>query len=180
MKKIFLISVLCCIVTCFNAYSEENKNTEISVDKARSLYSLLENLEGQKSLFPEETDAQKLYELIDDKYKTEQIKLSEDESEITLQANVHLAVFKKSTVIRIFVWMYPKATVSKEECLSLLNDWNKDNIFQTAYLNGDKFELQYHLSFKGGIHADNLNDTLAWFYSMIYGFWEFMNKKGML
>ena len=77
MKKILLI-ILCIFASFLPVFSD----TEMTVEQARSLYSLLENIEGQKSLFPEEVSVQNLYNLLEEKYKTEKLIVSKDGNEM--------------------------------------------------------------------------------------------------
>ena len=68
MKRLFGIFIIFSLMFSF-LYSQtsnensSNSSTTMTVDQAREMYTLLENLKGQKSLFPEEISAENLITL---------------------------------------------------------------------------------------------------------------------
>ncbi|MBQ6028276.1 MAG: SEL1-like repeat protein [Treponema sp.] len=139
---------------------------EMSVGQARELYSFLENIQEQKSLFAEEVDAETLKGLLTE----ERIKKIES---VDIEKN--MIVFKNSVCIcvdpiRKFIYFTSYATpgkkISDQEGIFLANDWNQNKIFSIVCWEKGLFRIEYYIPFNGGIHADNLNAALDWFISI--------------
>ena len=134
--------------------------------QARELYSFLENIQEQKSLFAEEVDAETLKGLLTE----ERIKKIES---VDIEKN--MIVFKNSVCIcvdpiRKFIYFTSYATpgkkISDQEGIFLANDWNQNKIFSIVCWEKGLFRIEYYIPFNGGIHADNLNAALDWFISI--------------
>lgn len=175
-KNIFFAGLLFFLCPCA-LLAESDSASELTSEQARGLYSLLENIEGQKSLFPEEVNANNLYELIDVKYKMEDVLIAEDNSSLILPGSILLTVYRKSAVISFEAFFSDYENFDSSKALRIVNEWNKEHVFSTASWRDTYFVLSYYMTFAGGVHADNLNETIDWFYAMYYGFGEFLVKE---
>lgn len=59
----------------------------------------------------------------------------------------------------------------------LLNTWNRDKVFTTAFSNGEFILLEYFLCTDGGINAENFNGTLEWLFPISYSFNDYLTEK---
>ena len=162
----------------FRPQSGENAG-EISIDKARALYSLLENINGQKSLFQEEVDIQNLKGLLNEKYSSREIRIDENEQRMTF-SGINIKVDSKRKIIVFYTFINPEREVSEEDAVRFCNKFNGDKIFLNTYWFDKTFGISYYLTYDGGIHADNFNSTISWFFSLTYDFMDSMTEANML
>ena len=177
MRKI-VMALLCalCVQGALCAQEAENTDGEMSVGQARALYSLLENLKEESSLFAEEVSPKNLYNLLSDDYKAHAA-LNEDTQELVINNAVVIRVQKERALLTFETYMNPPA-ISVAECEHIANEWTRNRIFSRAYYDDEVFYLDYFLCFDGGIHADNLNNTLDWFFTLASDFVSFMEQNG--
>lgn len=165
--RIFFVTVFfICAAFCFG---EDSKNTELSVDEARGLYSLLENIKSQKSLFPEEVSAANLKNLLKEDYAKGAV-LYDDKPYLL---NIHNCIFvsvRKNNLLSFITYVSSDPSLSADECIKIANDWNSESSFATVSFCEGEFWIQYFMSFNWGIHADNFNDTIEWILSTSYYF----------
>ncbi len=171
MKKISLFIFAIFLVPFFLS------SQEMTVEQARGLYSLLENIDEQKSLFPEEVKAASLLSLMDDTYKTDST-VPED-NRIVFANNANLYIEKNRSLLCFSAYIVPEKEMSEELCIQFANAWNKEKIFLIVCWDTDEkaFRLEYYLSYAGGIHADNLNASLSWFFELTYSFINYLNSN---
>ncbi len=164
------------IATASFLYSEENEKspTELSVEQARELYGVLENLKGQKSLFPEEVSAENLVTLLNEKYTSKDVKVSKEDNEIILANCILIKVLEKSGLITFDLFFENERGFSDAQLLKILNEFNSCTYLAFAYYSGSKIKLQYHMTYVGGIHADNFNETISWVFDVASEFYKFM------
>ena len=58
----------------------------------------------------------------------------------------------------------------------MLNDFNKVTSIAFLFYSNNKIRLQYHMTYLGGIHADNFNETISWFFDVASEFYRFMKN----
>ena len=146
----------------------------MSVDEARGLYSLLENIQEQKSLFPEEVTAKNLKALLKPEYEKEAVLYEKNPYALNL-FNCLFIEIKKNNLIGFDTYVSTEPSLTYEECTKLVNEWNNNHTFATVSYSGDDFYIQYYLTTKGGIHADNLNDTIEWVFACSFHFENYVN-----
>ena len=167
IKVLFLFTFL-----TFSAFAQES-GAELSVEQARGLYSLLENIEGQKSLFPEEVNAANLKVLIKPEYADVTILYEENPYALNIMNCVFIEVMKNN-LICFETYVSADSSLTLEECAKIANDWNNRHSFATVSFNQGEFYIQYYLSFSGGLHADNFNDTIEWVLASSFHFENYL------
>lgn len=70
--------------------------------------------------------------------------------------------------------------ISEAKAYKIVNDWNSDTVFATAFLWKERFRLEYFVSFEGGLSAENFNDTLHWLFSVASAFDEHLRSEGVI
>ena len=171
----------CCALPFSGVFAEEKNGDDgtVPVDKARALYSLLENMEGQKSLFPEEVDALSLKELLDEQNSALEVKVFEDTQNLGISfANVF--VYKKALALCFSTTVRPDKNLSESEYIRYANDWNCNHIFSRVFWKSDAYQIDYYATYKGGIHADNFNEMLGWFFENAVGFYKYLRADGIV
>ncbi len=176
MKKKY-IKIPFIIYICFQSflYCEEPKNTELSIEEARGLYSLLENIKGQNSLFPEEVNAENLKTLLKSDY-TNGVTLYEKNPYALNIFNCIFIEVKKNNLIGFETFVSTDSSQSTEECIKIANEWNNRHSFATVSFSENEFYIQYFMSFIGGIHADNFNYTIDWVLASSFHFENFLKE----
>lgn len=176
MKKKY-IKIPFIIYICFQSflYCEEPKNTELSIEEARGLYSLLENIKGQNSLFPEEVNAENLKTLLKSDY-TNGVTLYEKNPYALNIFNCIFIEVKKNNLIGFETFVSTDSSLNTEECIKIANEWNNRHSFATVSFSENEFYIQYFMSFIGGIHADNFNDTIDWVLASSFHFENFLKE----
>ena len=172
-KSAFLFCVICCMCMCTPFWAEGE--AELSADKARALYSLLENLKEQRSLFCEEVSAKTLCALLNEHYAAD-VKLYEADNDFVLSGTVDVRVDASNKMLDFYTFYLAKNALSDAQALRLANSWNKEKIFLNASWDGERFLLHYFMTYDGGIHADNLNATLDWYFDLCSDFVRYCEK----
>ena len=152
------------------------EKNQISTDEARGLYSLLENIKEQKSLFAEEISARNLFTLLNDRFSTSSVSVDEEKNEIKFSNIAKLCVDSERQLLFMFSYLTPKKILPQDECIKIANEWNQKKIFSIVCWDDDSFRIEYYMTYQGGIHADNLNDSLAWYFDLLYGFFDYLDK----
>ena len=160
------------IFLTFSAFAQESGG-ELSLEQARGLYSLLENIEGQKSLFPEEVNAANLKALIKPEYADVTILYEENPYALNIMNCVFIEVMKNNLII-FETYVSADSSLTLEECAQIANDWNNRHSFATVSFNQGEFYIQYYLPFSGGLHADNFNDTIEWVLASSFHFENYL------
>lgn len=150
-------------------------DAQISVEEARGLYSLLENIKEQKSLFSEEVSAKNLFSLLDDLYAKEAL-VDNEQNKIKFSNVAELYVNPERELLLLVSYAYPTKELGQDECIKIANEWNKDKIFLRVCWDEDSFRTEYYMSYKGGVHSDNLNDSLSWYFDLLFSFFEYLGK----
>lgn len=70
--------------------------------------------------------------------------------------------------------------IPREHLHRLLNDWNGDKIFMTAYSSGNSVRLAYYLCFDAGIQDGNFNRTLDWIFAVATEFEKYLHEEKLL
>lgn len=171
-RTFFLLTVLAC---CSVSYSEDSKGAELSVEEARGLYSFLENIKEQKSLFPEEVNAANLKALLKPEYANGAVLYEKNPAVLNIYDCIFVKVRQNKLIgFETFVQMDP--SLSAQDCVAIANDWNNGQSFATVSFNQNEFYIQYFMSFAGGIHADNFNDTIEWVLASSFYFENYLQS----
>ena len=70
--------------------------------------------------------------------------------------------------------------VSDKRAYKIVNDWNADTVFATAFLWNGRFRLEYFVTFEGGLDSSNFNDTLHWLFTIALSFDEKLREEGAI
>lgn len=171
VKIFFFIIVL--LISSYS-FSQESKSGDLTIEEARGLYSFLENIKEQKSLFQEEVNAANLKSLIKDEYANE-IQLYEgNPNALTIMECIFVEAMKNN-LISFDTYISIDSILSDEECIKAANDWNNRHSFSTVSYKKNEFCIQYYMVYTGGVHADNLNDTIEWFIASAVQFEDYLN-----
>ena len=174
MKRFMLTTLLMLLGLTF-AFAQED--TTLTVDQARALYSLLENIDGSASLLAEEVDVNSVANLLDDYYEQFGIDIREDRNSITVGNYFSIAIDPKRQLLRFETGVTPSLQLTDEEGALIANEWNNNYIFINVAWDETYFWISYYLPFKGGLHRDNLNDSIEWVMALAFQFQEFMEAK---
>ena len=183
MKRKIILSYAIFFIFVFQSFCQQNQNSEnlndnlmMDVDSARSLYSFLENLEGQKSLFYEEVSATRLLDLLNENYRNDAVAY-ENKNYISFKNMFNLYIDENRNLLCLCMYIVPKKTLPAEECINIANNWNKRKIFLINCWDEDEesFRLEYYMPYDGGIHSDNLNASIGWFVDLALSFFESLN-----
>lgn len=174
----------CLIIFCFIIFSlcytylycEEKNSGELTVDEARGLYSLLENVKEQKSLFPEEVNAKNLKALIKSEYADETVLFEKNPNALNIMNCLYVEIQEKSNLIWFETFVSSDPSLSSEECIKIANEWNSSHSFTSLSFEKDVFHFQYYMSYKGGIHADNFNNSIDWILGTAFYFENHLKK----
>ncbi|MBO7124184.1 MAG: hypothetical protein J6V90_13000 [Treponema sp.] len=143
----------------------------MSVEEARGLYSLLENIKGQKSLFAEEVNAKNVKKLLASKYLDAISSVDEEKNVIAFNNNsIYITFEPERQLICLVSYVVPAKKLDKNECVDIANGWNQKQIFLIMCYDEDAFRAEYYLSYAGGIHADNLNASLDYYFRILGNF----------
>ena len=174
MKRFMLTTLLMLLGLTF-AFAQED--TTLTVDQARALYSLLENIDGSASLLAEEVDVNSVANLLDDYYEQFGIDISEDRNSITVGNYFSIVIDPKRQILRFETGVTPSLQLTDEEGALIANEWNNNYIFINVAWDETYFWISYYLPFKGGLHRDNLTDSIEWVMDLAFQFQEFMEAK---
>ncbi len=174
MKRFMLTTLLMLLGLTF-AFAQED--TTLTVDQARALYSLLENIDGSASLLAEEVDVNSVANLLDDYYEQFGIDIREDSNSITVGNYFSIVIDPKRQLLRFETGVTPSLQLTDEEGALIANEWNNNYIFINVAWDETYFWISYYLPFKGGLHRDNLNDSIEWVMDLALQFQEFMEAK---
>lgn len=148
-----------------------SENGSMGVEEARGLYSLLENIKGQKSLFAEEVNAKNIKNLLAPKYIDAISSVDEEKNVIAFNNNSIYITFEPERQLICFVsYVVPAKKLAKSECVDIANGWNQKQIFLIMCYDEDAFRAEYYLSYAGGVHADNLNASLDYYFRILGNF----------
>ena len=149
------------------------EKNQISTDEARGLYSLLENIKEQKSLFAEEISARNLFTLLNDRFSTSSVSVDEEKNEIKFSNIAKLCVDSERQLLFMFSYLTPKKSLPQDECIKIANEWNQKKIFSIVCWDDDSFRIEYYMTYQGGIHADNLKEVV------LYPAYEFLLESDL-
>ena len=156
--------------------AQEKNSGELTVDEARGLYSLLENVKEQKSLFPEEVNAKNLKSLIKTEYADETVLFEKNPNALNILNCLYVEIQEKSNLIWFETFVSSDPSLSSEECIKIANEWNSSHSFTSLSFEKDVFHFQYYMSYKGGIHADNFNNSIDWILGTAFYFENHLKK----
>ena len=111
MKRFMLTTLLMLLGLTF-AFAQED--TTLTVDQARALYSLLENIDGSASLLAEEVDVNSVANLLDDYYEQFGIDIREDRNSITVGNYFSIAIDPKRQLLRFETGVTPSLQLTDE------------------------------------------------------------------
>lgn len=68
-------------------------------------------------------------------------------------------------------------SISENRAARIVNRWNREHVFSTATCDEERFMLRYYMTYEGGLSAENLNDSLLWFFSIAEGFGKYLDEE---
>ena len=99
-------------------------------------------------------------------------------------------LFIKDSYIKVYVYVDEKRKmlefrtswkvnkdVSENRLCRVINNWNKDKIFMTAYADKEYAGLKYFLYIGGGINSENFNSSLEWIFSLSKKFEDMLEDE---
>ena len=160
-----------------NICSQEKKSGDLTVEEDRGLYSLLENVKEQKSLFPEEVNAKNLKALLKSEYADETVLFEKNPNALNIMNCIFVEIQVKSNLIWFETFVSSDPLLTYYECIKIENDWNASHSFSSLSFENDVFHFQYYMSYKGGIHTDNFNNTIDWIFGTAFYFEDYIKKS---
>lgn len=178
MSNNFVRKILFIILFFFSSFlfSEERTNAELTVEEARGLYSLLENIKEQKSLFPEEVNANNLKAMLKKEYADGTTLYEKNPYVLSILKCLFIEIRPKNNLIYFETFVSSDPSMTSEECIKIINDWNSGRSFSIVSYEENQFHIQYFLTYKGGLHSDNLNDTIEWIFSSSFYFEDYVKE----
>ncbi len=120
-----------------------------------------------KTLEKEDVSVDTIQELLDEKFKDNEI---DEDNDLAIHVDgVHLYVMvdEDKSVIRFNTRWQAADTLSENRAARIMNVWNNSKMFSTAYFwktdEKNIIMLDFYITFEGGINEVNLNDSLKWF-----------------
>lgn len=152
-KRVFAFLVLFC--TCMLFAEEVN----LAKDDVTSL-------QLQAMLFPEYTNSE----------------IDEDGDLRIIQDGIvmYVIVDSKRSLIKFLSEWAAGDSISDNRAHKLMNSWNTNTIFATAYYAKNRFALEYYLPYEGGVSKTNFNASLKYLIQLSKGFGKHLAEEDAL
>ncbi len=103
-----------------------------------------------------------------------------DEGDLAIKndgINYFIGVDKERFIIE-FTTNWKKAdSISDARLFKILNSWNSDKIFTTAYAYKSSIRMNYYLCFDGGVNSENFNATINWLFKLADIFRDYLHEE---
>lgn len=93
---------------------------------------------------------------------------------------IYIEVDEDRELIKLYTQWGDLEKVSETRLCKLLNKWNSDKIFATAYSYKDLVVLEHYICTTGGINSVNFNETISWIFGIADSFAEYLNEEDVL
>lgn len=108
-------------------------------------------------------DVEAIRDMLSSEYDDNEV---DDDGDLVVHLNgnhFYIMLDDERKVIRFNTRWSKGDSISDNRAARVMNNWNEKKIFTTAYRWQNKFMLDYHMTYKGGINSTNLNEAFEWF-----------------
>ncbi len=114
--------------------------------------------------------------MLKEDYAKETVLYEKNPYALNIMNCLFIEVREKNKIIWFETFVSSDPSFSYEDCIKIVNNWNSNRSFSTVSFENNEFHIQYYMTYKGGIHADNFNDTIEWVFSSAFYFEDYVKN----
>lgn len=135
----------------------------------------------EKELAVDEITTEALMDMLDTEYSNNAIIDEDGDLYIKIDGiGIYVEVDEERELLKLYTQWGDLEKVSEARLCKLLNKWNADKIFLTAYTYKDLVVLEHYICTTGGINSVNFNETIAWIFGIADNFAEYLQDEDVL